>query len=233
MKIRSILLSAVIAAGCIFGTTGCKGSSSVGNIGEITFAEGDKIAQIEIEGFGTIKAKLFPDLAPNAVDNFTKLAEQGYYDGLKIHRVAADSMIQGGSLNGDGTGGKAIINEQGWFGIETSDLARNFYGALCYANTSGQNTSQFYIVNNKTPQDITQFDPKKIREMAASYTAQKEGLDASSPKYAEYTYFETYYTDLAAMIEKAFGSVSFVIRLSRAASPARTAQSRRVFFSPV
>lgn len=79
---------------------GGSGASS-GNIGDITFADGDKIAVIEFKDYGTVKAKLFPDIAPVGVENFIKLAEQGYYDGLKIHRVIQDTYIQGGSLNGD------------------------------------------------------------------------------------------------------------------------------------
>jgi cyclophilin family peptidyl-prolyl cis-trans isomerase len=208
MKIKSLLLGAVIAAGCIFTATGCSNSSSsAGNIGEISFSDGDKIAEITIENYGTIKAKLFPDIAPNAVDNFVQLAEQGYYDGLKIHRVAPDQMIQGGSLNGDGTGGTSIVGADGSFDIEISDQARNFYGALCYANTNGQNTTQFYIVNCKTPIDITQYDPTKIREQAAAYTAEREGLDEDSSDYAELTAKATHYNNLADMIEKASDEV--------------------------
>lgn len=89
----------ISSAGCsLFG--GGSGASS-GNIGDITFADGDKIAVIEFKDYGTVKAKLFPDIAPVGVENFIKLAEQGYYDGLKIHRVIQDTYIQGGSLNGD------------------------------------------------------------------------------------------------------------------------------------
>lgn len=207
MKLKNIILSAVISAGVIFGTTGCSGASSSGNVGELTFADGDKIAEIDIEGYGVIKAKLFPDIAPNAVENFTMLAEQGYYDGLKIHRVAPDSMMQGGSLNGDGTGGKAVVNDDGYFPIEVSENARNFYGALCYANANGKNTAQFYIVNNKTPQDITQYDPAKITAKAQEYAAKKEELDPAMEEYAQYAAMETYYNNLAGMIQKASDEV--------------------------
>lgn len=207
MKLKNIVLSAVVSAGVIFGMTGCFGGNAGGNVGEISFADGDKIAEIEIEDYGVIKAKLFPDIAPNAVDNFVKLAEQGYYDGLKIHRVAPDSMMQGGSLNGDGTGGKAAIGEDGYFPIEVSENARNFYGALCYANANGRNTTQFYIVNNKTPQDITKYDPAKIAAKAEEYRAKKETLDSALEEYAQCAAMETYYTNLANMIQKASDDV--------------------------
>lgn len=202
MKLGRILLGAVIAAGCIFGSTGCFGvTSSVGNVQELNFVDGDKIAEITIEGYGTIKAKLFPDLAPNGVENFIMLAEQGYYDGLKIHRVLPDMMMQGGSLNGDGTGGTALINEDGSFSTETSEKARHFYGALCYANESGSNTAQFYIVNNKTPQDITTLDPEKIRAAAAENNVKKATYENGSDDYNLCAFKESYYTNLATMLE--------------------------------
>ncbi len=205
MKLGRIILSAVLAAGCLFSATGCSGApkSSVGNVEELNFVTGDKLAEITIEGYGTIKAKLFPDLAPNGVENFIMLAEQGYYDGLKIHRVLPDAMIQGGSLNGDGTGGKALINDDGNFDIETSEKARSFYGALCYANDLGKNTTQFYIVNNKKSQDITKYDIEKIQATAAEYTAKKDTFPLDTPDYKACVFKESYYTNLAAMLTSA------------------------------
>lgn len=202
-RFAKILLSAALAAGCLFGVTGCS-KAPAGNISNsMTFADGDKLAEINIENYGTIKIKLYPDLAPNAVENFIKLAQSGYYNGLKIHRVAKDMCIQGGSLNGDGTGGTALINNTGSFDIETSTDLRNFYGAVGYANTDGQNTTQFYIVTAQTKTDITQYSPETIRERAAEFTAKKEVLESTDPAYANLTYMETYYTNLADMIEKA------------------------------
>lgn len=128
-----------------------------GNLQDITLKAGDLIAEFEIEGYGTIKAVLFPEAAPLGVENFKKLADEGFYSGLKIHRVISSFMFQGGSTNGDGTGGDAAVNG-GSFGIETAQNARHFYGALCYANAAGQNSTQFYIVNNKESQDLSAFD---------------------------------------------------------------------------
>lgn len=202
-RFAKILLSAALAAGCMLGLTGCN-KAPAGNISNsMTFTEGDKIAEITFEDYGTIKAKLYPDIAPNAVENFIKLAESGYYNGLKIHRVAKDMCIQGGSLNGDGTGGTALIGNEDSFDIETSADVRNFFGALGYANQDGQNTTQFYIVTSQTKSDITQYDPAAIREKAAEFTAKKEEMEDSDPSYAGVEYMETYYTNLADMIEKA------------------------------
>lgn len=61
------------------------------------------IVTMEVENYGTIKMELYPEYAPNTVTNFIKLINEGYYDGLTFHRVE-DMLIQGGDINGDGTG---------------------------------------------------------------------------------------------------------------------------------
>ena len=93
---------------------------------------------------GTIELELFGDDAPKTVENFTKLAGEGYYDGLIFHRVIPDFMIQGGCPRGDGTGGPGYSFED-----EFNDhpVAR---GYLAMAN-AGPNTngSQFFIVTTE------------------------------------------------------------------------------------
>ena len=66
------------------------------------------IVTMEVENFGTIKIELYPDIAPEAVKNFITLANNGFYDGLKFHRVVKDFMIQGGDPSGNGTGSSTI-----------------------------------------------------------------------------------------------------------------------------
>lgn len=66
------------------------------------------IVTMEVENFGTIKMELYPDQAPETVSNFIALANRGFYDGTKFHRVVKDFMIQAGSKNGDGTTGAKI-----------------------------------------------------------------------------------------------------------------------------
>lgn len=135
-----------------------------GNVKDITPKSGDLIATFEIEDYGTIKAVLFPEAAPVGVENFQKLCDAGYYEGLKIHRVMKNFMFQGGSANGNGTGGEAMVNG-GKFSIETAQNARHFYGALCYANAGPENNStQFYIVNSKVAQDLSTFKAKENQE---------------------------------------------------------------------
>ena len=174
----------------------------------MVLSAGDTIAEITIEDYGVIKAKLFPDIAPVGVENFVKLAKAGYYDGLKIHRVVADCCIQGGSLNGDGTGGKPAVNEGKPLDAETSVNARNFYGALGYPDTSGNIATQFYIVNCKKVQDMSGYDAAKMREKAAEYTAKLEKMSEEDPDRASVTAMESYYNNMAEMFEKATEDVT-------------------------
>lgn len=167
-----------------------------GNLEDVAPKSGDLIATFEIEGYGTIKAVLFPEAAPVGVENFQKLCDAGFYKGLKIHRVVKDFMFQGGSTNGNGTGGDALVNG-GKFSIETAQNARHFYGALCYANAGAENNStQFYIVNNKAPQDLATAIPadnltaqvaanlKELNDNAS--TVDKETADAYYAQYVKY-----------------------------------------------
>ena len=90
---------------------------------------------------GDIVLELFDEDAPKTVDNFRKLAQDGYYDGLIFHRVIPDFMIQGGCPQGTGTGGPGYTFED-----EINDH-KVVKGALAMAN-AGPNTngSQFFIV---------------------------------------------------------------------------------------
>ena len=97
---------------------------------------------------GTISLELYPDAAPKTVENFVKLAESGFYNGTKFHRVIKDFMIQGGDPNSkdddwsdDGTGGPGYQFEDE---INEHRVAR---GALAMANSGPHtNGSQFFIV---------------------------------------------------------------------------------------
>ena len=66
------------------------------------------IVTMEVQDFGTIKLELYPEMAPETVSNFIALAQNGFYDGLKFHRVVDGFMIQGGDKNGDGSGSPTL-----------------------------------------------------------------------------------------------------------------------------
>jgi peptidyl-prolyl cis-trans isomerase B (cyclophilin B) len=93
---------------------------------------------------GPIVVDLFDDDAPKTVENFTKLAQDGFYDGVIFHRIIPDFMIQGGDPTGTGSGGPGYTFED-----EFNDH-KIVRGALAMAN-AGPNTngSQFFIVTTE------------------------------------------------------------------------------------
>ena len=77
---------------------------SEGNTEEIVSIEQNPVATMNIKGYGTVKIELYPEIAPESVANFITLAQNGFYDGLKFHRIVEGFIIQGGDPSGDGTG---------------------------------------------------------------------------------------------------------------------------------
>lgn len=100
---------------------------------------------------GKIEVRLFPKVAPKAVENFIRLAESGYYNNTTFHRIIPSFMIQGGDPQGNGTGGQSI-----WKTNFTDECSSSVLftkpGYLAMANR-GPNTngSQFFITTAKTP----------------------------------------------------------------------------------
>src|SRR3989338_8299531 len=100
---------------------------------------------------GAIEIKLMPEVAPKACENFTKLAEKGYYDGLIFHSVIKNFMIQGGDPTGTGRGGESIWGKP--FEDELDpQLTFERAGLLAMANSGPDtNGSQFFITTVATP----------------------------------------------------------------------------------
>lgn len=100
---------------------------------------------------GEITLRLFEDAAPKAVENFTRLAKKGYYEGIIFHRVIEGFMIQGGDPTGTGRGGRSIWQVP--FEDEFSpDHRFDRKGILAMANAGPKtNGSQFFITLDKTP----------------------------------------------------------------------------------
>lgn len=111
------------------------------------------ILTIKMETGDIIKAELYPDKAPNTVNNFIYLANSGYYDGLIFHRVIKGFMIQGGDPDGNGTGGPgyAIKGEFTANGFK-NDLKHD-RGVLSMARAMMPNSagSQFFIMHQDSP----------------------------------------------------------------------------------
>ncbi len=151
-KIFSLLLSLVL----LISFVGCSEEKTYQTTLETTSSamqlsqpsSGDMIAEI-VTSEGTIKIRLFEEQAPLAVENFTSLIEDGYYNNVTFHRVLKDFIIQSGDPTGTGAGGESVFGVD--FEDEFSELMHHYTGALSMAN-SGQDTngSQFFIVATPT-----------------------------------------------------------------------------------
>ena len=102
---------------------------------------------------GVIKAELYPEIAPNTVNNFVSLVEKGFYNGLIFHRVIPGFMIQGGCPKGNGTGGPGyeIPGEFAANGIENN--LKHTRGVLSMARAMDPDSagSQFFIMHEDAP----------------------------------------------------------------------------------
>lgn len=111
------------------------------------------IVTITMENGDVIKAELYPEIAPNTVNNFVSLVSKGFYDGLIFHRVINGFMIQGGCPEGIGTGGPgySIKGEFASNGVK-NDL-RHAPGVLSMARAMHPNSagSQFFIMHKAAP----------------------------------------------------------------------------------
>lgn len=139
-KLTAVLLAGVLAVMALFSGCAQKGEA----LKQLDKPKaGDKIAVMDTS-MGVIRIRLFPEVAPKAVENFTTHAENHYYDGLTFHRVINDFMIQSGDPEGTGSGGESIWGQP--FEDEFSDQVVNLRGSLAMANR-GPNTngSQFFI----------------------------------------------------------------------------------------
>lgn len=115
--------------------------------------EGKKpIVTIEMEDGSKITAELYPNIAPQTVDNFVDLIQSGFYDGLIFHRVIPGFMIQGGDPKGNGTGGseKTIPGEFSYNGFENK--LKHIRGVLSMARSQAVDSasSQFFIMVKDT-----------------------------------------------------------------------------------
>ena len=111
------------------------------------------IVTFEMENGDLMKAELYPEIAPNTVNNFISLIQSGYYNGLCFHRVIRGFMIQGGCPEGTGTGGPgySIRGEFAQNGF-SNDL-KHSPGVLSMARTMAPDSagSQFFIMHKDSP----------------------------------------------------------------------------------
>ena len=111
------------------------------------------IVTFNIKNVGAFKAELYPEIAPNTVNNFLSLVNKGFYNGIIFHRVIKGFMIQGGDPDGIGTGGPgySIKGEFAINGFENN--LRHTEGVLSMARSAMPNSagSQFFVMHKNAP----------------------------------------------------------------------------------
>ena len=163
MKRLNVLLAFVMFTALIAVLfIGCNFSGNKAPDNNMTENETDKgedntmqnpIVTIEMENGKLIKAELFPEKAPNTVNNFVSLVKSGFYDGLIFHRVISGFMIQGGDPAGVGTGGPGyhIKGEFALNGFKQNDI-KHERGVLSMARAMAPDSagSQFFIMHQNS-----------------------------------------------------------------------------------
>ena len=128
------------------------------------------IVTIEMENGGVMKAELYPEIAPNTVNNFISLISKGFYDGIIFHRVISGFMIQGGDPDGNGMGGPGYSIKGEFTGNRFKNELKHERGVLSMARTMMPNSagSQFFIMQEDSPHLDGQY---------AAFGKLTEGLD--------------------------------------------------------
>lgn len=111
------------------------------------------IVTIEMEDGGIMEAELYPELAPNTVNNFISLVKKGFYDGLIFHRVIPGFMIQGGCPKGTGTGGPGyqIFGEFASNGFSNNLTHERGVLSMARAMLPDSAGSQFFVMVEEAP----------------------------------------------------------------------------------
>ena len=111
------------------------------------------VVTIEMMNGDTIKAELYPEIAPNTVNNFISLVKKGFYDGLIFHRVISGFMIQGGCPDGNGMGGPGYCIKGEFLQNGFPNSLKHTEGVLSMARAMNPNSagSQFFIMHKDAP----------------------------------------------------------------------------------
>ena len=111
------------------------------------------IVTFEMADGGVVKAELYPEVAPNTVNNFISLVSKGFYDGLIFHRCIQDFMIQGGDPEGTGMGGPGYHIKGEFSQNRFKNDLRHTAGVLSMARSMMPNSagSQFFIMHKNSP----------------------------------------------------------------------------------
>lgn len=136
----------------------------------IPSSEENPIVTIEMDNGGIIKLELYPDIAPNTVNNFISLVKSGFYDGLTFHRVVPGFVIQGGDPDGTGGGGPGYAIKGEFTSNDFDNALLHTEGVLSMARTGEPDSagSQFFIMLADQP---------SLDEQYAAFGKVIEGMD--------------------------------------------------------
>ncbi len=154
-SMKKIIYILLIISLSIFGLTGCKNEkveepeeAKEETTDNVNF-DGTHKVEIAVKNYGTIYLELDEKSAPITVNNFVKLAEEGFYDGLTFHRIITGFMIQGGDPLGNGTGGSDETIKGEFANNKIENKLSHIRGAISMARSTDYNSarSQFFIVH--------------------------------------------------------------------------------------
>lgn len=172
MKKKSLLKIATLTIATTIILMGCGVGKDKKEWGEQVAAPKElPVATITVKDYGKIVAELYPQYAPNTVNNFIDLANKGFYDGLSFHRIVKNFVIQGGDPKGNGTGGPgySIKGEFQSNGYKNNTL-KHTEGVLSMARSNDNNSagSQFFIMTKEA---------KNLDNSYAAFGKVIEGMD--------------------------------------------------------
>lgn len=193
MKTKAINILAVLLIAVTL--VGCQSTPKELITPSVQEPENLPVVTMEIKDFGTIQAELYPHIAPNTVNNFISLINQGFYNGITIHRIEKGFVLQGGDPTGTGSGGPgySIAGEFTNNGFQ-NDLEHT-EGVLSMARTNQPDSagSQFFIMLGNSPHlngNYAAFG-KVISGMNVAHAIEEEGI-SNSPIVIETMTVETY-----------------------------------------
>jgi peptidyl-prolyl cis-trans isomerase B (cyclophilin B) len=144
-----MLISVILLTGCSTKTNNLNINFNTDNNISDEFNSGSTNPEVamDIDGYGAIVIELYPDIAPNTVNNFIYLVKTGFYDNNSFHRLVPNFVLQGGDPNGDGTGGPGYHIQGEFSNNHFTNNLKHTKGIVSMARSSLPNTagSQFFI----------------------------------------------------------------------------------------
>ncbi len=204
--IMIVILSVIIAVVMITALTGSKSASALGsyNFEEMDLIQleepkdGQMMAVINTSA-GTIKAVLYPEYAPNTVDNFVNRANEGFYNGKDIYAIVEEAFFLTGAYDEEGT--KGYTNDGKHIENECDVDLWTFKGALCsYSSRAGYGDSRFFVINNRS---LTEDELSQLRGFKNEDGSQKipEELLTAFVEKGSVAHFAGCYTVFGQTIE--------------------------------